>query len=605
MWLLELNSRQVWLLPNHKYVLGRPGKPSKNSCEAASEEGTGSSAPDTLILPVKEPSVSRSHAVIEAESLPLEFMTHPSVQSKLFITDQNSKFGTTVNRKKISPNQRHQIESRFEESCKIKIGRVASCKVTWHPFVITCNPRYEDSVRSELHFNEALKQAQSIDIRMVSSVVKSTSVLMILGQPTNSAYFALTKGVHVVSSKYLSALSTAAKQSGVLELQEVIPDPELFAPGDDWKPRKERTDCLKGQKFYTDNEGLVPVITAAGGECTYAAPATIKKITPENDEILVTKNADSLGYPFVSESVIFAAIIECRPVQQRKRSGHSFESSSKHKRNRILDILTSDPVEDSDLIETPSNPIDMMREMNSQYIEPSVPHESSKMNDVITNSTNKGPTDGKSINIDSVTAEVVEEKPTLPRKRADQSRSNNKKPRKTDTPGTNLLEVAENTQVNETEKENEEKELDETELNMIGNLVLVENTLETTDPRQPSDSIMQRSYDGPNFKAFKRHRVAETQKVEYDEEIRDDYDEADRFAGLDEIKKQRENQTLHVDSFNDYPPTETKTNRIGILGELQLGNTNESSNAVPETFLETETGETANDDGDNFAFSFD
>lgn len=131
------------------------GRPAKYGEPGAAELGAHVS------IAVREQSVSREHAILEVEPVDLESARHPSLQSKLFITDTNSRFGTSLNHEPLMPGKRTRVSALPKEPQSARLGRIAVVKLTWVPFVLTCAARFDDTARQDAVFEDAVTNSSS------------------------------------------------------------------------------------------------------------------------------------------------------------------------------------------------------------------------------------------------------------------------------------------------------------------------------------------------------------------------------------------------------------------------------------------------------------
>lgn len=280
MWILNVAGHDHWLKPGKAYTFGR----------------------DNADFDLrKERSVSRRHLVIEVSDVVPNSVAHPSVRTRVMITDLGSRHGSLLNGNRIKSNVPVRVEGA---AATMRIGPRATVRLKWSPLTLT-NP-------VENNFEELSSMLAPLDVKVVPNVVRDTSHYLQRPSSHHSTglLFALVKGIPVVSDEYPMALLESSLN---WESNFKLPDPTRYCPKAEWQCNPLRGNCLSGQVFK-GSQDLEPIVEAAGGSYN---------------------PSDSSAYTLKDDQLLLDAIVRCRPYDP----GLQHEDQPRPSKRQKLDLL--------------------------------------------------------------------------------------------------------------------------------------------------------------------------------------------------------------------------------------------------------------------------
>lgn len=335
MWLVSSDSDEVlgnktlWIRPGNTLIAGRITDAQ-------------------ICFPTGERTVSRQHFKLSVASPTPGCSSNLSARSKLVISDLGTKFGTRVNGSSVPAGGEVILSSRQGDRFEILLGKSTKrVIVEWKSFVVafsTGHPRNsEDHIAVE-------KELQSIfeplDIRMSVEMGPLTTHYLNAGRRGSTKYLlALVRSIPIVSKDYAYALRDASlNMEG--DFYQSLPNVEEYVPDNspNLKADSSRTKCFRGKSFVfsspTQFDGLMPVITAAGGKA-YLSPSASNLVQFIKDNVLsgqallvqIPTNQDAqqdgtaqtadrlkriyqaskaLGIPLIKDQDISQAILHCK-----------------------------------------------------------------------------------------------------------------------------------------------------------------------------------------------------------------------------------------------------------------------------------------------------
>lgn len=269
MWLIQsagpsLGGKTHWLRPGKSYTVGRMKKEAD--------------------IVVDSKSVSRKHLSITVELPKHGAAGQTSVRSKLTIKDLDTSFGTFINNEKLGKGESQILSVRSPAShldaqdtnspWTLRVGKSqgpeAEFTVWWKPVVLTLSSGQSSAKHDELQLSLE-KIVTPLDIKLLP-VVHPCTTHFVKASEKNSAKIlvALVKGLPVVTSNFIDALSNAADAMEV-DFDRGFPDPTNYLPEPkslfELNPKRigmfaKRMFIFFDQKQY---DSLLPMIHAAKG----------------------------------------------------------------------------------------------------------------------------------------------------------------------------------------------------------------------------------------------------------------------------------------------------------------------------------------------------
>ncbi|GAM39993.1 hypothetical protein TCE0_034r11993 [Talaromyces pinophilus] len=203
MWVLEsdgdlLEGKRVWLKPGKKYLFGR-----------IKSEG--------VRHVIQHQSISRKHLVIEVASVQPGDGSHVHKKSKLTVTDQGSKCGTTVDGVQIKGSS----SVLTEDEHAILLGKYPQAlKIKWQPVVLSFSFSTKE-LKAKDPLGPVRNRLEELDIKTIIPYVEKTTHVVQNKRNTAKGLQALINAKYIVSDLYLDALVYAATP-GDLETTESL-----------------------------------------------------------------------------------------------------------------------------------------------------------------------------------------------------------------------------------------------------------------------------------------------------------------------------------------------------------------------------------------------
>ncbi|EEA26750.1 hypothetical protein TMatcc_004964 [Talaromyces marneffei ATCC 18224] len=208
MWVLEsdgdlLEGKRVWLKPGKKYLFGR-----------IKSEG--------VRHVIQHQSISRKHLVIEVSPVQPGDGAHVHKKSKLTVTDQASKCGTTVDGVQIKGSS----SVLTEDEHAIQLGKYSQAlKIKWHPVVLSFSFSTKE-LKAKDPLGPVRNRLEELDIKTIIPYVDKTTHVVQNKRNTAKGLQALINAKYIVSDSYLDALVYAATP-GDLETTESLSPLEI------------------------------------------------------------------------------------------------------------------------------------------------------------------------------------------------------------------------------------------------------------------------------------------------------------------------------------------------------------------------------------------
>ncbi|RAO65174.1 uncharacterized protein BHQ10_001186 [Talaromyces amestolkiae] len=208
MWLLEsdgdlLAGKRVWLKPGKKYLFGR-----------IKSEG--------VRHVIQHQSISRKHLVIEVASVQPGDGAHVHKKSKLIVTDQGSKCGTTIDGVQIKGSS----SVLTEDEHAIQLGKYPQAlKIKWYPVVLSFSFSTKE-LKAKDPLGPVRNRLEELDIKTIIPYVEKTTHVVQNKRNTAKGLQALINAKYIVSDSYLDALVYAATP-GDLEATESLSPLEI------------------------------------------------------------------------------------------------------------------------------------------------------------------------------------------------------------------------------------------------------------------------------------------------------------------------------------------------------------------------------------------
>ncbi|EED19124.1 DNA damage response protein RcaA [Talaromyces stipitatus ATCC 10500] len=208
MWVLEsdgdlLGGKRVWLKPGKKYLFGR-----------IKQEG--------VRHVIQHQSISRKHLVIEVSPVQPGDGAHVHKKSKLTVTDQGSKCGTTIDGVQI----RGSSSVLTEDEHAIQLGRYPpALKIKWQPIVLSFSFSSKE-LKAKDPLGPVRNRLEELDIKTIIPYVEKTTHVVQNKRNTAKGLQALINAKYIVSDSYLDALVYAATP-GDLEATESLSPLEI------------------------------------------------------------------------------------------------------------------------------------------------------------------------------------------------------------------------------------------------------------------------------------------------------------------------------------------------------------------------------------------
>ncbi|OKL63009.1 hypothetical protein UA08_01237 [Talaromyces atroroseus] len=251
MWILEsdgdlLGGKRVWLKPGKKYLFGRIKQ-------------------DGIRHVIQHQSISRKHLVIEVSPVQPGDGAHVHTKSKLTVTDQGSKCGTTLDGVVIKGADSVLTENEHT----LQLGRYPpALRIKWQPTVLSFSFSTKE-LKAKDPLGPVRNRLEELDIKTIIPYVEKTTHVVQNKRNTAKGLQALVNAKYIVKDSYLDALVYAATP-GDLETTESLspleidfdanwPDPTLHLPpagkepvhrpSEAFAPNPDRTRVFEGYTF--------------------------------------------------------------------------------------------------------------------------------------------------------------------------------------------------------------------------------------------------------------------------------------------------------------------------------------------------------------------
>uniref|UniRef100_A0A060TIX8 ARAD1D42086p n=1 Tax=Blastobotrys adeninivorans TaxID=409370 RepID=A0A060TIX8_BLAAD len=335
MWLVSsdsdevLGNRTLWIRPGNTLIAGRITDAQ-------------------ICFPTGERTVSRQHFKLSVASPTPGCSSNLSARSKLVISDLGTKFGTRVNGSSVPAGGELILSSRQGDRFEILLGKSTKrVIVEWKSFVISFSTGHPRNSEDHIAVEKELQSIfEPLDIRMSVEMGPLTTHYLNAGRRGSTKYLlALVQSIPIVSKDYAYALRDASSNME-RDFYQALPNAEEYVPDNspNLKADPSRTKCFRGKSFVFSNptqfDGLMPVITAAGGKA-YLSPSASKLVQFVKDNVLsghallvqVPTNQDAqqdrtaqtvdkleriyraskaLGIPLIKDQDISQAILHCK-----------------------------------------------------------------------------------------------------------------------------------------------------------------------------------------------------------------------------------------------------------------------------------------------------
>ncbi|CAN8100848.1 unnamed protein product [Discula destructiva] len=244
---------------------------------------------------IHDSQISRKHLTIELALVPEGKATDLQSRAEVTVEDLQTKFGTTVNGKKIN-GERFDL---LQDANEIKLGKNITIRITWRPVVFSFN-----FSKAEMQQDVPAKiraVLEPLDIKFVTNGRPNAEITHVISRKKNShrVVEALINCQSAVNENFTDALVNAAKpdtdangvETSPLEqdFEGNWPDAAKYVPaGAEWDdapfaPDDRRCEVFDGYTFiFYDGKShadLLPAITSGKGK------ALLQKVVPGQTDV--------------------------------------------------------------------------------------------------------------------------------------------------------------------------------------------------------------------------------------------------------------------------------------------------------------------------------